>query len=114
MKKVISLLELQVENVCNKCQNKYSRMNCNCARLDPENLNYDNKDDCYSIYSNFYEIKYKQAQNQPKLTTSQDKENIISLYNKAESLDTNSNKTIAVSYNNIMTQYNQVKSKRYR
>ena len=110
MKKVINLLELNT--VCNKCQNQNSYIKCNCKRSDSENINYGNTEDCYSIYSNFCEIHYKPAQAQPKVAMREVKENISSFYLKADTLERN--KTVSVPYDNLMSQYYRGRSKKFR
>lgn len=110
----MNLFELKTDSVCNLCQNEYLCSYCNRLRLSSENINTNNKDDCYSIYSNFCEIRYLQQQAQPKVTKVQDKENIGSFYRIASDFSSTGNKTVAVPYTDLMSEYNRVKSKRYR
>jgi hypothetical protein len=105
MKKVISLVELNVDNTCNDCKRDYFSINCICKGVEKNN-------DYYSIYSNFNQIKYIKQKDKPIDKKIENKENIYLYYDKTNNLGINIE---SIPYESKYLEYNTVKSgKRYR
>ncbi len=107
------LFELNVDAICNKCQNETSCTKCKCFLTNSENINTSNIGDGYSIYSNFCDYRYLQPEHQQKQTKVQGKEN-VNLYYNVSSRTVTENNRVEIPYLNLMSGYNKDKIKRYR